>query len=186
MCSFITYRNICFTILLDHSSCDCCAHSWWITNLHILWYLVVRHTCLLSASSRRWAAGSVPSCIERGYTDHVGGVTSEVLQLHASFRHEQGPQPLCLILTLELPKVNLHGLSEAWININVCLQLLFGEYNNFCFHKTPTSNSLKGKQFNFIPCKCFLEQQTKPFHWKPLWKTVNKCKNVHLMVINIK
>lgn len=64
-------------------------------------------TCLLGASPGRRAVRPVPGRVERGYADHVGGVTSQVLQLHSPFRHEEGPQPLRLVLTLELPKVNL-------------------------------------------------------------------------------
>lgn len=65
-------------------------------------------TCLLGAPSGGRAARPVPGGVERGHADHVGGVTSQVLQLHPPLRHEEGPQPLRLVLTLELPKVNLH------------------------------------------------------------------------------
>lgn len=64
-------------------------------------------TCLLGASPGRWASGSVPGGVEGGHADHVGGVTSQVLQFHAAFRHEEGPEPLRLVLPLELPKVDL-------------------------------------------------------------------------------
>lgn len=100
-------------------------------------------TCLLSAPPRRRAAGSIPSSVERGYTDHIGGVTSQVLQFNPSFRHEQRPQPLCLILTLELPKVNLRGIIQTLININVCLQMLEGLP---CVYKTQSHYKVpKGK-----------------------------------------
>lgn len=67
---------------------------------------------MLSASPRRRAAGAVPGCIEGGHADHIGGETGQVLQLHPSLRHEQSPQPLRLVLLLELPKVNLDGAGE--------------------------------------------------------------------------
>lgn len=77
-------------------------------------------TRLLGASPRRRAAGSVPRCIEGGHADHVGGVASQILQLHPSFRHEQSPQPLRLILTLEFPKVDLRGIrSREWLLMHV-------------------------------------------------------------------
>lgn len=72
-------------------------------------------TCLLGASPGRWASGSVPGSVEGGHADHVGGVTRQVLQFHPSFRHEKSPQTLRLVLTLELPKVNLSrktGIKE--------------------------------------------------------------------------
>ena len=79
--------------------------------------IAVAVTCLLSASPGRRAAGSVPGRVERGHADHIGGVTGQVLQLHASLGHEQRPQPLRLVLTLELPEVNLRGITRA---INKC------------------------------------------------------------------
>lgn len=68
---------------------------------------------MLSASPRRRAAGSVPGRVEGRHANHVGGVTGQVLQLHPSLGHEQSPQPLRLVLSLELPKVNLRGMREA-------------------------------------------------------------------------
>lgn len=127
-------------------ACDCCTHSFAC--------VVVRSTCLLSASPGRWTARSVSGRVKRGHADHIGGVTGQVLQLHPSFRHEQSPQPLCLILTLELPEVNLHGIRV--INKCKCLHMLLREYSYFCFHKTPISNPLKGKKLHFIPCNVFL------------------------------
>lgn len=76
-------------------------------------YLGVRRTRLLSAPPGRRAAGSVAGSVEGGDADHVGGVARQVLQLHPSLGHEQRPEPLRLVLALELPKVNLRGVSEA-------------------------------------------------------------------------
>ena len=73
----------------------------------------LERTCLLGAAPGRRAAGSVPGSVEGGHADHVGGVTGQVLQLHPPLRHEQSPQPLGFVLTLELPKVNLRGTREA-------------------------------------------------------------------------
>lgn len=66
-------------------------------------------TSLLCAAPDRGAPGPVPCCVEGGHTYHVGGVSSQVLQLDPSLWQEQGPQPLCLVLTLELPEVHLEG-----------------------------------------------------------------------------
>lgn len=68
---------------------------------------------MLSAAPRRRAAGSVSGRVEGRHADHVGGVAGQVLQLHPSFGHEQSPQPLRLVLSLELPEVNLRGMREA-------------------------------------------------------------------------
>jgi hypothetical protein len=66
-------------------------------------------TSLLCAAPGRGAPGPVPSCVEGGHTYHVGGVSSQVLQLDPSLWQEQGSQPFCLVLTLELPEVHLEG-----------------------------------------------------------------------------
>lgn len=69
-------------------------------------------TCLLSAPSGGQGPGPVPSSVEGGYADHVGGVTCQVLQLHPELGQKQRPQALCLISELIFPKKHLENQIE--------------------------------------------------------------------------
>lgn len=66
-------------------------------------------TSLLCSAPGRGTPGPVPCCVEGGHTYHVGGVSSQVLQLDPSLWQEQGAQSLRLILALDLPEVHLEG-----------------------------------------------------------------------------
>lgn len=105
-------------------------------------------TCLLGAPPRRGAARPVPGRVEGGYADHIGGVTSQVLQLHPSFGHEQSAQSLRLVLSLELPEVNL-----TW-NKRGRNRLVYGRCSGgyFCFYKTLLSENT----FILFPVNVFL------------------------------
>lgn len=75
---------------------------------------LVRLTCLLSAPSGGEGAGPVPCGVEGGHADHVCGVACQVLQLHAQLGQEERPQPLRLVLQLELPEVDLWWWRWWW------------------------------------------------------------------------
>lgn len=74
-------------------------------------------TCLLSAPSGGQRARAVPCRVEGSHADHVGGVASQVLQLHAQLRQEESAESLSLILQLKLPIINL---AKQMNNFRIC------------------------------------------------------------------
>ncbi len=75
--------------------------------MYFAWTCVQRITCLLSAPSGGQRARAVPCRVENSHADHVGGVASQVLQLHAQLRQKESAESLSLILQLKLPIINL-------------------------------------------------------------------------------